>query len=92
MYCTGYREVSHGGGHSGFQSQLTMLPDMGIGTFLTSNTADLGFTRKIMSMFLQDILLDGESWLDVETACAILDSMANSNVLDSHPQARTLKG
>ena len=87
---SGYRVVQHGGDLSGFHSLLTMLPDMNQGTFFTCNTEKNTNERMIISMFLQDILLEGESWLDVETACDWLS--INITLPVENLQAEKMKG
>ena len=41
-------------------------------------------------MFLLDILLDGESFMDAEYVCEFLDDMDNGKI--KHPSLQMLKG
>ena len=88
----GYKLVEHMGDLYGFHSSLTMLPDMDIGTFFICNFGKHYLEREIISMFLLDILLDGESFLDADSACEFLDDIDSSYNAHGHVEVQTLKG
>ena len=86
---TEYRQVEHGG-TSGHISYLAMLPDAGVGIFFTCNFGKHYLEREMISMFLLDILLDGESFMDAEYVCEFLDDVGNGMVKD--PSMQVIKG
>lgn len=66
----GYKKSSHSGGRDGYQTLLTLLPDMGIGVYVTLNRGDRN-VRDLIHMYVLDLLLGVEPWLDIETACSL---------------------
>ena len=90
-FVAGYRLIEHGGELTGFHSTISMLPDMDTGLFFACNYGKHYQERTIITMFSYDILLDGDSFLDVESACQYLDDFDNLYV-HSSPDFQHFKG
>ncbi len=63
--------LMHQGGTVGFTTHLSFLPDVNIGVFLSFNTGEDVLSCFIIAMYIKDILLEEEPWLNLTTACTI---------------------
>ena len=66
----GYNSVLHRGYLFGYNSQLSLLPDVDVGVFLALNGNDYtSLGRLLIHAFLMDLALDEEPWLNTTTIC-----------------------
>ena len=66
----GYNSVLHRGYLFGYNSQLSLLPDVDVGVFLALNGNDYtSLGRLLIHAFLMDLALDEEPWLNTTTVC-----------------------
>ena len=62
--------LQHTGGLYGYGALSTILPDMDIGVFLALNGADETlFGRGLTHIYIMDLLLGKEPWLNTTTGC-----------------------
>ena len=91
---TGYRTVLHSGSLI-YTALVTLVPDMGIGVYISFNIPR-GIERRLIHAYAMDIVLGETPWLNVELACNIsngLQSMADYAPLDmSTPDDDILPG
>ena len=62
--------LQHSGSLFGYGALLTILPDKDIGVFLALNGADESYYgRRLLNLYIMDLLLGEEPWLNLTTAC-----------------------
>ncbi len=94
--------VMHGGNTLGFSTHISFLPSANIGLFLSTTTGQHNVAPFIIAMYIKDILLEEEPWLNLTTACTfpkpwVTDAMSHHEelILDRldklwHPMDKTL--
>ena len=65
---TGFKKSSHTGRRDGYRAMISLLPDVGIGVF-TNNNNDNTYARDYIHMYIMDLLMGEEPWIDAEMVC-----------------------
>ena len=61
----------------GYNTQVTLLPDMDVGVFMTMNGFDyVSLARLLTVAFIMDVVLDEEHWLNTTTVCTFPEPWA----------------
>lgn len=69
---TGYRLINHDGNSEGYYTELTLLPDVNIGTYSAMNYADRdGLERGMMHGFIADVLMGLDTWFNASQLCQL---------------------
>ncbi len=60
--------IGHPGSYFGFASSFIILPDVDVGVYITTTPGN-DFLTILTAMFIMDVMLGEEPWLDLTTAC-----------------------
>ncbi len=61
--------IGHPGGYYGFTSNLLFLPDVDVEVYIDTTPGEDGFLTLLTAMFIMDVMLGEEPWLNLTTSC-----------------------
>ncbi|KAL8602656.1 hypothetical protein ACOMHN_029978 [Nucella lapillus] len=74
-YYKGYQMMFHSGSSFGYRAYLTLLPEMDVGVVTLMTGSDYGYKfRKPLHMYLMDLALGQDPWIDNDTICRYPDA------------------